>query len=67
MNRINSVLRVMDFEEKTLSEDATRLMEERKRARAAGAWKESDRLRQELAALGVLVHDTPGGTTWTIQ
>jgi len=67
MNHINSVLRIMDFEEKTLSEDATRLMEERKQARSAGDWKESDRLRQELAALGVLVHDTPKGTTWTLQ
>jgi len=67
MNRINSVLRIMDFDEKTLSKDAARLMEERKQARAAGDWKKSDRLRQELAILGVLVHDTPAGTTWTLQ
>ncbi len=67
MNRINSVLRIMDFDEKTLSEDATRLMEERRQARASGDWKESDRLRQELAALGILVHDTPEATTWTLQ
>ncbi|MDO9514650.1 MAG: cysteine--tRNA ligase [Syntrophales bacterium] len=67
MNRINSVLRIMDFEEKTLSEDASRLMEERKQARSAGDWKESDRLRQELAELGILVHDTPEATTWTLQ
>ncbi|MDD5722137.1 MAG: cysteine--tRNA ligase [Syntrophales bacterium] len=67
MNRINSVLRIMDFEEKTLSEDATRLMEERRQARSVGNWKESDRLRQELATLGVLVHDTEKNTTWTLQ
>ena len=57
----------MDFEEKTLSEDATRLMEERRQARSVGNWKESDRLRQELATLGVLVHDTEKNTTWTLQ
>jgi len=67
MQRINSVLRIMDFEEKTLGEEATLLMEERRQARSAGDWKKSDRLRQELAALGILVHDTPEGTTWTLQ
>lgn len=67
MQRINSVLRIMDFEERTLGDEAARLMEKRKQARSAGDWKESDRLRQELAALGVLVHDTPEGTTWTLQ
>ncbi|MBW2562277.1 MAG: cysteine--tRNA ligase, partial [Deltaproteobacteria bacterium] len=67
MRRINSVLRIMDFEEKTLGDEAMRFMEERKQARSEGNWKESDRLRQELAALGVLVHDTSEDTTWTLQ
>jgi len=67
MQRINSVLRIMDFEERRLGNEAARLMEERKQARSAGDWKESDRLRRQLAALGVLVHDTPEGTTWTLQ
>jgi len=67
MQRINAVLRVMDFEEQALSEHAARLMEKRRTARAAGDWEESDRLRQELAATGVLVHDTPEGTTWTVR
>ncbi|MBN2397205.1 MAG: cysteine--tRNA ligase [Deltaproteobacteria bacterium] len=67
MQRINSVLRVMDFEEKALSEQASRLMQKRTKARADGNWEESDRLRRELQALGILVHDTPEGTTWTLQ
>ena len=67
MRRINSVLGVMDFEEERLEADAARLMEERHKARAAGDWAEADRLRRELDALGILVHDTPKGTTWTVK
>ena len=67
MQKINSVLNVMDFKEQTLSENAVRLMEERDRARAAGDWETSDRLRGELATVGVLLHDTPEGTTWTLR
>jgi len=67
MNRFNSVLRMMNFEEEALSKDAARLMEERKEARAAGDWERSDRLRQELAAMGVLAHDTQEGMIWTLK
>ncbi len=67
MKGINSVLRVMNFEGETLSEDATRLMEERKKARAAGDWKRSDHLRKELSAMGIIVHDTPEGMIWTLK
>ncbi len=67
IDRINSVLRIMDFDEKDLSEQAMHLLGQRNRARASGNWKESDRLRQELAKIGVLVHDSPEGTTWTLQ
>ena len=67
MKGINSVLRIMNFEGETLSEDATRLMEERKKARAAGDWKRSDHLRKELSAMGIIVHDTPEGMIWTLK
>ncbi|MEW9553505.1 cysteine--tRNA ligase [Nonomuraea sp. NPDC050783] len=43
---------------------AGELLESRARARAAGDWKEADRLREELAELGVRVSDTPEGQTW---
>jgi cysteinyl-tRNA synthetase len=37
----------------------------RNAARKAKNWAESDRLRDELAMLGVLLEDKPGGiTTW---
>jgi cysteinyl-tRNA synthetase len=39
----------------------------RARAREASDWAASDRLRDELAALGVTVTDTPGGQTWSAR
>ncbi|MBW2599455.1 MAG: class I tRNA ligase family protein [Deltaproteobacteria bacterium] len=67
MKDINSVLRVMNFEEETLSKDAARLMEKRKKARTAGDWERSDLLRKELSAMGIIVYDTPEGMIWTLQ
>jgi cysteinyl-tRNA synthetase len=49
--------------------DATRinaLIEARTRARAAKNFAESDRIRNELAAMGVMLKDTKDGTTWEI-
>jgi cysteinyl-tRNA synthetase len=40
------------------------LVELRDEARAARDWALSDRLRDRLAALGVQLEDTPGGTEW---
>jgi cysteinyl-tRNA synthetase len=40
------------------------LLERRKTARAAKDWAESDRVRDELTALGVRIKDGPQGTTW---
>jgi cysteinyl-tRNA synthetase len=41
------------------------LLAERERARVAQDWPAADRLRDELAALGVKVADTPGGQVWS--
>ena len=46
---------------------AADLIEARDRARAAKRFEESDRLRDELAALGVEVTDTREGTTWRLS
>jgi len=44
------------------------IVAERAQARAARNWAESDRLRDELAALGVAIKDTKdGATTWEIK
>jgi cysteinyl-tRNA synthetase len=42
------------------------LVEERKQARAAKNFAESDRIRDELAAMGVVLKDSKDGTTWEI-
>jgi cysteinyl-tRNA synthetase len=46
---------------------AAELLEQRLRARSAGDWPTSDRLRDELAALGVLVEDTRDGQRWRLR
>ena len=43
---------------------AAELLEARAAARAAADWAAADRLRAELAALGVTVRDTPAGQDW---
>jgi cysteinyl-tRNA synthetase len=42
------------------------LIDARNTARAAKNWKESDRIRDELAAMGVVLKDSKEGTTWEI-
>jgi len=44
----------------------TALIADRTAARARKDWKESDRIRDELAAMGVAIKDSKEGTTWEI-
>ena len=47
------------------NDDAQALVDARAAARAAKNWAESDRLRDQLAAAGIIVEDKPGGkATW---
>jgi cysteinyl-tRNA synthetase len=43
-----------------------KLISARTAARASKNWKESDRIRDELAAMGVVLKDSKDGTTWEI-
>ena len=63
---LDRVLGILAEETKTreLSEEADHLIKERDRARANKDWQAADRLRNELAAIGIVVEDTPAGTTW---
>jgi cysteinyl-tRNA synthetase len=50
-----------------LPDGAAGLLEARDTARAAADWATSDRLRGELASLGVIVTDTPHGQEWSVR
>ena len=50
--------------EAALPQGAAELLSQRERARAASDFATSDRLRDELAAIGVAVTDTAAGQTW---
>ena len=42
-------------------------LEARKAARAAKNFAESDRIRDELLARGIVLKDGPQGTTWEVK
>jgi cysteinyl-tRNA synthetase len=50
----------------TLPAGAQELLDSRASARAAKDFAASDRLRDELAGLGVIVKDTPAGQEWSL-
>ena len=43
------------------------VLEQRKAAKAAKDWATSDRIRDDLKALGILIKDTKDGTEWTLE
>ena len=49
------------------AETVDRILLERSAARARKDWKESDRLRDRLAELGVAIKDSKDGTTWELR
>ena len=43
------------------------LIAARKEARANKNWAESDRIRDELAAMNIVIKDSKEGTTWSVK
>ena len=43
------------------------VLEQRKAAKAAKDWATSDRIRDDLKALGIQIKDTKEGTEWTLE
>ena len=69
--RMDSVLGVLERNEVTGDEDeelavtVEALIAARFQARAEKNWAEADRIRDEIAALGVMIKDGAEGTTWS--
>jgi cysteinyl-tRNA synthetase len=61
MARLDRVLGFLTAAEDEIPAEVTALVEARKQARAEKNWAASDRIRDELAALGWTVKDTPEG------
>ncbi len=49
-----------------MKEKSLSLLQARNAARAKKDFKESDRIRDELAAMGVVLKDSKDGTTWEV-
>ncbi len=43
------------------------VLEQRKAAKAAKDWAASDRIRDDLKALGIQIKDTKDGAEWTLE
>jgi cysteinyl-tRNA synthetase len=67
MLRFDTVLGVLETEEKELSDDLRRLIDEREEARRRRDWVTADKIRVDLLERGVVLEDTPEGVTWKIK
>jgi cysteinyl-tRNA synthetase len=66
IEKFDQVLGLKLLEEKKLPTGAAELIKERDKARAEKNWARSDKLRDQLKKMGVIVEDTPKGTRWKI-
>ena len=64
LRELDSVLGVLDATPEELDAALAAMLDARAEARAARDWARSDRLRDELAAAGITVEDTPDGQRW---
>ena len=61
---LSGVLGLLGRKEESLDEEVEKLIEERQQARKEKNWALSDKIRDDLKAMGVLLEDTPQGVKW---
>ena len=64
LDKIDSVLGVIEEKGSSLSDDVEELIIQRKQARTDKNWALADEIRGKLDALGIILEDTPKGTIW---
>lgn len=64
LERINSVLGVMDLAAPVVGKEVEALIEKREQARKNKDWESADRLRQELKEMGIEIIDSKEGPVW---
>jgi len=64
LKRFDSVLGVIYVKEQALDSDIEKLIELRQAARKSKNFAESDRIRDQLLAMGIILEDTPQGVRW---
>jgi len=64
VEKANGVLGVLRLDEEDLDAEIRRLIDARQAARQAKDFRESDRIRDELLARGIVLEDTSKGVTW---
>jgi cysteinyl-tRNA synthetase len=64
IRELDSVLGVLEDASDELDAELTAMLEARVKARSDRDWARSDELRDALAAVGIVVEDTPDGQRW---
>ncbi|HUR81086.1 MAG TPA: cysteine--tRNA ligase [Thermoanaerobaculia bacterium] len=64
LRKIDPVLDIFPEVEQSIDAEVESLIEQRKAARKARDFAESDRIRDLLLSKGILLEDTPGGVRW---
>ncbi len=70
IDKINGIFGFFPAEDKNAEDETAeieKLIEQRSQARKNKDWAMSDKIRDELAAKGIVIKDTPQGTIWTKQ